>query len=60
VALGNVAWERELFKEFKDFSNLRCNHFIKNKKIKNLLHTRAMPLPPPLLNFLNVNNGKNQ
>jgi hypothetical protein len=46
--------ERELFKEFKDFSYLRCKCFIKNKKIKNLLHTRAPPLPPPL-NALNIN-----
>jgi hypothetical protein len=38
--------ERELFKEFKDF-NLRCKCFIKNNKIKNLLHTRAPPLLPP-------------
>ena len=40
--------EREWFKEFKEFSNLRCNRLIKNKKINNLLHTRAIPLPPPL------------
>jgi hypothetical protein len=33
--------KRELFKEFKEFFNLRCRCFIKNKKIKNLLHTRA-------------------
>ena len=39
--------ERELFKEFKDFSNLHCNRFIKNKKIKNLLHTRAKARLPP-------------
>jgi hypothetical protein len=46
--------ERELFKEFKDFSNLHCNRFIKNKKIKNLLHTRAKARLPPL-NALNIN-----
>jgi hypothetical protein len=39
--------ERELLKEFKDFSYLRCKCFVKNKKIKNLLHTRAPPLLPP-------------
>jgi hypothetical protein len=39
--------ERELIKEFKDFTNLRCKCFIKNKKIKILLHTRAWPLLSP-------------
>jgi len=39
--------ERELLKEFKEFFNLRCKCFIKNKKIKNLLHTRAPPLLSP-------------
>jgi hypothetical protein len=38
--------ERELFKEFKDFSNLRCNRFIKNKKIKQFTSYEGYTLTP--------------
>ena len=36
--------------------NSRCKFFIKNKKIKKLLHIRAIPLLPPF-NSLNVKNS---
>jgi len=47
--------EREnCLKSLRIFQICAVNAFIKNEKMKNLLHTRAPPLLPPL-NALNIN-----